>query len=196
MQIWQNLTSYFTCFCDFLALNTLRSKKVIHWSVKTYFLASYYKISTIVIVSFSIYNCFTIKKDRFEIVQFWPYFASFLTRFCHFLALNTLRSKKVIHWSVKTYFVASYYKILTIVNVSLSIYNCFIIKKDRFEIVQFWPYFASIFTRFCQFLALNTFRSKKVINWSDKTYFLASYFKFWTIGHILFWIYGYFYIKR
>ena len=196
MQIWQNLTSYFTCFCDFLALNTLRSKKVIHWSVKTYVLASYFKFWTIGHIWFLIYNCFIIKKDHFEIVQFWPYFASFLTRLCHCLALNTLRSKKVIHWSVKTYFLASYYKISTIVNVSFSIYNCFTIKKDRFEIVQFWPYFASFFTRFSHFLALNTLRSKKVIHWSVKTYFLASYYKLWTIGHIWFWIYGYFYIKK
>ena len=144
----------------------------------------------------TIYNCFITKKDHFEIVQFWPYFESFLTRFRHFLGLNFLRSKKVIHWSVKTYFLASYFKFWTIGHIWFSIYNCFIIKKDHFEIVQFWPYFASFLTRFCHFLALNTLRSKKVIHWSVKTYFLASYFKFWTIGHILFSIYGYFYIKR
>ena len=177
MQIWPNLTSFLTRFCHFLALITLRSKKVIHWSVKTYFLASYYKISTIVNVSLSIYNCFITKKDRFEIVQFWPYFASFLTRFCHFLSLNTLRSKKAIHWSVKTYFLASYYKMSTVVNVSFSIYNFFITKKDRFEIVQFLQNFAPFSTLFCNFLALITWRNKKVIDWSVKTYFLASYYK-------------------
>ena len=171
MQFWPNFASFLTRFCHFLGLITWRNKKLIHWSVKTYFLASYYKIWTIIHVSFSIYNCFIIKKDRFEIVQFWPNSASFLTGFCYFLALNTLRSKKVIHWSVKTYFLASFYKISTIVNVSFSIYNCFIIKKDRFEIVQVWPYFASFLTRFCHFLALITLRSKKVIHWSVKIYF-------------------------
>ena len=169
MQIWPNLTSFLTLFCHFLALNTLRSKKVIHWSVKTYFLASYEKISTIVNVSFSIYNCFIIKKDRFEIVQFWPYFASFLTRFCHFLALITFRSKKVIHWSVKTYFLASYYKISTLVIVSFSIYNCFTIKKDRFEIVQFWPNLTSFSSCFCKCSTLFTSRGKKVIHYPVKT---------------------------
>ena len=147
-------------------------------------------------VSFSIYNYFTIKKDRFEIVQFWPYFASFLTRFCHFLAINTLRSKKVIHWSVRTYFLAFYFKFWTIGHIWFWFYGYFHIKRQGIQNVQFWPYFASFLTRFCHFLALNTLRSKKVIHWSVKTYFLASYFKFWTIGHIWFWIYGYFYIKR
>ena len=129
-------------------------------------------------------------------MQIWPNLTSFLTRFCHYLALNTLRIKKVIHWSVKTYFLASNYKISTIVNVLFSIYNCFTIKKDHFKIVQFWPYFAPFLTLFCHFLALNTLRSKRVIHWPVKTYFSASYFNFWTIGHIWIWIYGYFYIKR